>query len=231
MSNYPINEIFASIQGEGSRAGEKCVFVRFQGCNLNCPYCDTKEAIKEDDSKNMSDIDISVELDSYKDINTVILTGGEPLLWLDEDLMEQLKPSYADDDDKIYSVIIQTNGTQKLSDEIKEFLTLDDLICCDVKCNSSNFMKEFFIAYNNVYGDCLRIEFKVIVDNTDTALSIDRQVGLLEESVRGMKGITVYISPIISEKEDMKETYKKFAELDLKHTKLNFQIHKLIGVK
>lgn len=231
MSKYPVNEIFASIQGEGSKAGERCVFVRFQGCNLNCPYCDTKEAIKKDNSKNMSDIDISVEIDNYEDINTVVLTGGEPLLWLDEDLMEQLKPSFDKDERKTYKVIIQTNGTQKLPYEIKRFLTLDDLICCDIKCNSSNFMEEFFTAYNNVYSDFLRIEFKVPVGNKSTALSIDRQVGLLEESVCGMKGITMYLSPIISENEDIKETYKKYAELDLQHTKLNFQIHKLIGVK
>lgn len=231
MSKYPVNEIFASIQGEGSKAGERCVFVRFQGCNLNCPYCDTKEAIKKDNSKNMSDIDISVEIDNYEDINTVVLTGGEPLLWLDGDLMEQLKPSFDEDEHKKYKVIIQTNGTQKLPYEIKRLLTLDDLICCDIKCNSSNFMEEFFTAYNNVYSDFLRIEFKVPVDNTDTALSIDRQVGKLKEGVRGMKGIAVYISPIISENKDIRETYKKFAELDLQHTKLNFQIHKLIGVK
>lgn len=231
MRKYPINEIFASIQGEGSRAGERCVFVRFQGCNLNCPYCDTKEAVKKDDSKSMDDINLICKIDEYKDINTVVFTGGEPLLWLDEDIMEHVKPSFDKDKFKTYNVIIQTNGTQKLSDEIKKFLTLDDLICCDIKCNSSNFMEEFFTAYNNVYRDFLHIEFKIPVDNEDTALSTDRTVGKLKESLRGMKDTTVYLSPIISENEDIKEIYKKFAELDLQHTRLNFQIHKLIGVK
>lgn len=231
MSKYPVNEIFASIQGEGSKAGERCVFVRFQGCNLNCPYCDTKEAIKEDDSKNVDELCLFLKVGKYEDINTVVFTGGEPLLWLDKDLMKKFKPRYFKNENKTYNVIIQTNGTQKLSDEIKGFLTLDDLICCDIKCNSSSFMEEFFTAYNNVYSDFLRIEFKIPVDNEDTALSMDRQVGKLKEGVRGMKGIAVYLSPIISENEDIKETYKRFAELDLQHTKLNFQIHKLIGVK
>lgn len=231
MSKYPVNEIFASIQGEGSRAGERCVFVRFQGCNLNCPYCDTKEAIKGDNSKDMHELDLILKVKEYENINTIVFTGGEPLLWLDEDLIQSVKPKYFKAENKTYKVIIQTNGTQKLSDEIRRSLTLDDLICCDIKCNSSNFMEEFFTAYNNVYSDFLRIEFKVPVDNRSTALAIDRQVGKLEEGVRGMKGITMYLSPIISENEDIKETYKKFAELDLQHTKLNFQIHKLIGVK
>lgn len=231
MDKYPINEIFPSIQGEGSRAGERCVFVRFQGCNLNCPYCDTKEAIKKDDSKNMDDLDLILKVKEHKDINTVVFTGGEPLLWLDKNLMQRFKPKYFKDENKTYKVIIQTNGTQELSDEIKEFLTLDDLICCDIKCNSSNFMEQFFIAYNNVYRNFLNIEFKVPVDDGSNALVIDKQVGLLRKNVSGMKDIGVYLSPIISENEDIKETYKKFAELDLQHTKLNFQIHKLIGVK
>lgn len=228
MSMYPINEIFASIQGEGSRTGERCVFVRFQGCNLNCPYCDTKEAIKKDDSKNMSDIDISLAIDNYEEINTVVFTGGEPLLYLDRNIMESIKPPYPDDDEKVYNVIIQTNGTQDIS-EISRYLGLNDIICCDIKCNSSNFMEEFFIAYKNVYGDHYRVEFKVPVDNVGSALSIDRQVGLLKGNV-GYLG-DIYLSPIIFDEKDIKETYKKFAELNLQHTKLNFQIHKLIGVK
>lgn len=230
MSNYPINEIFASIQGEGSQIGKRCVFVRFQGCNLNCPYCDTKEAIKLDDSKSMRDIDISLEIGKYEEINTVVFTGGEPLLYLDKDIMQSVKPQYFKNENKTYNVIIQTNGTQDIS-KISKYLSLDDIICCDIKCNSSTFMEQFFIAYNNIYGDGYRVEFKVPVDNIDTALSIDRQVGLLEKGIRGIGGIKIYVSPIISENENIKETYKKFAELDLKHTKLNFQIHKLIGVK
>ena len=42
--NYPVVEKFVSINGEGSRAGELAVFVRFRKFNLNCPYCDTKWA-------------------------------------------------------------------------------------------------------------------------------------------------------------------------------------------
>ena len=144
--------------------------------------------------------------------------------------MESIKPSYPDDDEKVYNVIIQTNGTQDIS-KISRYLSLDDIICCDIKCNSSTFMEKFFIAYKNVYGDHYRVEFKVPVDDIDTALAIDRKVGLLENSVRGMDEIEIYLSPIIFNEKDIKETYKKFAELNLQHTKLNFQIHKLIGVK
>ena len=48
MTNYKVVEIFSSINGEGTRAGQLAVFVRMQGCNLNCTYCDTKWANEAD---------------------------------------------------------------------------------------------------------------------------------------------------------------------------------------
>ena len=47
---YSINEIFASVQGEGLLAGTPAVFVRLQGCPVHCPWCDTKYSWKEDGS-------------------------------------------------------------------------------------------------------------------------------------------------------------------------------------
>lgn len=229
MSSYPINEIFASIQGEGSRTGERCVFIRFQGCNLDCPYCDTKDAIKPDESKGMEDIEISAIVKEYKEINTVVFTGGEPLLWLDKNLIKRFKPQYYKDENKTYNIIIQTNGTKEISDSISELLDNTDIICCDIKCTASNFMEKYFIAKNNVSKGYCKVEFKVPVDNVDIALAIDRQVGLLKGNVYGLEDI--YLSPVISENEDIKGKYKNFAGLNLNHTKLNFQIHKLIGVK
>ena len=46
--NYPIVEMFCSINGEGLRAGEPAIFVRLAGCNLNCTYCDTAWANQTD---------------------------------------------------------------------------------------------------------------------------------------------------------------------------------------
>ena len=44
MSKYEVVEKFVSINGEGTKAGQLAVFIRFKGCNLNCKYCDTKWA-------------------------------------------------------------------------------------------------------------------------------------------------------------------------------------------
>jgi 7-carboxy-7-deazaguanine synthase len=71
-----VNEIFYSIQGEGSRAGEPCVFVRMTGCGLRCTYCDTEYAFYEGEDIAVSDVFSRVESYGCK---LVELTGGEPL--------------------------------------------------------------------------------------------------------------------------------------------------------
>ena len=77
-----INEIFYSLQGEGYHTGIPAVFVRFSGCNLRCPFCDTQH----EEGTLMSDEDIVMEVAKYS-TQIVILTGGEPGLWIDEKLV------------------------------------------------------------------------------------------------------------------------------------------------
>ncbi|HVO19092.1 MAG TPA: radical SAM protein [Anaeromyxobacter sp.] len=72
-----VTEIFFSIQGEGSRAGLPCVFVRFTGCDLRCVYCDTAYAFHG--GSEMSEAAILEEVDRHPGA-PVLLTGGEPLL-------------------------------------------------------------------------------------------------------------------------------------------------------
>lgn len=97
-----INEIFYSLQGEGFHTGTPAVFVRFSGCNLQCVFCDTDHA----EGVMMSDKEILAEVLKYP-AKMVILTGGEPGLWIDEPLVNLLHQA-----DKY--VCIETNGTQSL---------------------------------------------------------------------------------------------------------------------
>jgi 7-carboxy-7-deazaguanine synthase len=71
-----VNEIFFSIQGEGTRAGKPCVFVRLTGCPLRCVYCDTAYAFFE--GKKVDEDAILAEVGAYP-CRTLELTGGEPL--------------------------------------------------------------------------------------------------------------------------------------------------------
>ena len=80
-----INEIFYSLQGEGYHTGTPAVFIRFSGCNLKCDFCDTRH----EEGEMMTDEDIVNEIGKYPAV-MVILTGGEPSLWIDDAFIDLL---------------------------------------------------------------------------------------------------------------------------------------------
>ena len=103
--SFPVVEKFVSINGEGTRAGELAVFIRFRKCNLNCSYCDTKWANSEGASAEIMSAEQIAEYVRKTGVKNVTLTGGEPLLQNDlysltETLIEQGN-----------SVEIETNGS------------------------------------------------------------------------------------------------------------------------
>lgn len=102
-----INEIFYSLQGEGHHSGYPAVFVRFAGCNLKCPFCDTKHS----EGIPMSDEDIIHAVNLYK-ADWVILTGGEPTLQIDEEFVHLLQRATGK------RVAIETNGTHPVPENI-----------------------------------------------------------------------------------------------------------------
>ncbi|WP_432800103.1 radical SAM protein [Poriferisphaera sp. WC338] len=74
-----VNEIFYSVQGESTWAGERCVFVRLTGCHLRCHYCDTEYAFREGTAMTIEEI--AAEVDRIGNgCDLVEVTGGEPLL-------------------------------------------------------------------------------------------------------------------------------------------------------
>lgn len=75
-----IAEIFASIQGEGGWVGIPSVFVRVSGCNLRCRWCDTPYASWNPEGPTMA-IDEIVDVVKRFDVEHVVLTGGEPMLF------------------------------------------------------------------------------------------------------------------------------------------------------
>jgi len=99
MSNYPIVEIFHSVQGEGFHAGIPHVFIRFGNCNLRCEWCDTDFMKYEELGLD----DIIDRVLSY-DCKRVIFTGGEPALQDLNTIGKRLK-------DHGISLSIETNGT------------------------------------------------------------------------------------------------------------------------
>lgn len=107
-----INEIFYSLQGEGAHSGVPSVFVRFSGCNLRCPFCDTRH----EEGELMTDEAIIEEVNRYP-ARWIVLTGGEPSLHVDEGFLQNLKEKTGK------MLAIETNGTRPLPEEI-DWVTL-----------------------------------------------------------------------------------------------------------
>lgn len=118
---YKINEIFYSLQGEGYYAGTPAVFVRFSGCNLRCPFCDTDHG----SGTMMSGKDIILQVSSYPSRHTV-LTGGEPSLFIDDRFVDALHSAGR-------YVAVETNGTRPLPEGI-DWVTCSPKDRCLLKC-------------------------------------------------------------------------------------------------
>lgn len=106
MKTYRINEIFYSLQGEGAFTGTPTVFVRFSGCNRKCSFCDTK--FESFTSMTGSEI-VQIAL-SYPS-RRIVLTGGEPLLQLDTELIQTFHSAG-------FTLHLETNGTLPVPDGI-----------------------------------------------------------------------------------------------------------------
>ena len=115
-----VNEIFHSIQGESTRAGEPCVFVRLTACDLRCSWCDTPYAFHEGHKQTLDEVIATVE--QYR-CPTVEITGGEPLLQEDVyPLMERLIASG-------HTVMLETGGHRLIARVPRDVIKIVDVKC------------------------------------------------------------------------------------------------------
>lgn len=96
---YRVNEIFYSLQGEGFHTGRPAVFLRFSGCNRSCPFCDTQHQ----SATQMSAADIIGTVSRWP-ARFIVVTGGEPLMQLDDTLIRALH-------DAGFTIAVETNGS------------------------------------------------------------------------------------------------------------------------
>ena len=151
-----ITEIFRSIQGEGTRAGLPCIFVRLTGCNLRCTWCDTayafyggKQITVDEVCEKVRELSLPSTANG-KGIRLVELTGGEPLLQPEAiPLAERLLATG-------YSVMIETSGERfigKLPSEVIKIV--------DVKCPDSGAADTFDFANLDALGPSDEVKFVI----------------------------------------------------------------------
>jgi 7-carboxy-7-deazaguanine synthase len=115
-----INEIFYSVQGESSYAGQRCVFVRLTACDLRCSWCDTPYAFYEGRKRSLDDV--LAEVDRF-DCTLVEVTGGEPLL------QEGVYPLMNALLDRGKTVLLETGGHRSTSRVPEPVVTIVDVKC------------------------------------------------------------------------------------------------------
>ena len=129
-----ITEIFKSIQGEGTRAGLPCIFVRLTGCNLRCTWCDTAYAFHGGTKISVEDVLARVnELAARRNgasgaqagVPLVELTGGEPLL------QEEIYPLAESLLAAGYTVMIETSGERFVGRLPRGVIKIVDVKCPD----------------------------------------------------------------------------------------------------
>lgn len=146
MKHYLVHEIFYSLQGEGANTGRPAVFVRFSGCDLNCPWCDSK-GHEKGQSYTKEQLESAVERLSsgnHKDI-CVVLTGGEPTLQITEE--EELFHGF-------YRCI-ETNGLHPIPSWI-EWKTVSPKSNLTFSAPFPNEIKLVFEPSRIPYFDCIK---------------------------------------------------------------------------
>ena len=211
---FKVVEKFVSVNGEGKRAGQLAVFIRFAGCNLECSYCDTKWANDKEVNFELLSVDEVYNYIKSTGIKNVTLTGGEPLFQKNiKELLEKL--CY----DKNLNIEIETNG----SINIKEFISIvnSPSFTMDYKCPSSN-MEEKMCLSNFEYLD-KKDTVKFVVGNIkdlNKVKNIINKYKLIEKT-------STYISPVFGS-INLESIINFMKENKMNEVNFQIQLHKVI---
>lgn len=211
---FKVVERFVSVNGEGMRAGQLAIFIRFAGCNLNCSYCDTTWANEKDVAcKEMSSQEIYDYIKATK-MRNVTLTGGEPLY---QDGIEELLEILSKD--KELHVEIETNGSMSLD----KFLYIE---------NTPSFTMDYKLPSSNMEGK-MNIENLKALTKKDTLKFVSgsyedlQKVKDIIEKYNLIDKTNIYISPVWG-KINMEDIVDFMKINNLNGVTLQMQLHKVI---
>ena len=210
VTKYNVNEIFYSIQGEGTRSGKACIFVRMQGCLLRCSWCDTPYALERKQTEKLMTGQEILDYIAQYDCKFLMLTGGEPLE--QPNIGEFVESALLQG----YEVVIETNGQQDISKVSKDAVKILDLKCPGSAMHKKNNYKN--IEYLDGKDE---VKF-VISDREDYEWSLAK----CEEFNLFDKVKEVLFSPVFGKLEPV-ELANWILE-DKKPVRMQLQMHKFI---
>lgn len=217
---FNVIEKFISIDGEGPTSGELAVFIRFQGCNLRCSYCDTKYSWGEESINNIEILSAEEIYDYIKSakVKNVTLTGGEPLIQKNiSSLLELLN----NDEDLV--VHIETNGSVNIKEFKDKYKNI--LFILDYKSPSSDMMEQMDKENFNLIDK--KDMYKFVIgskEDVNKALEIIKLYDLQNKCL-------VYFSPVFDSSLTMEEIVDFMKENNLNNVRLQVQLHKIIWDK
>ena len=209
---YRLRSIFSSLQGEGRNTGMPATFIRFAGCNLNCPWCDTRKHTKE----MLSLSEIMREVEKRKN-RAVIITGGEPTIVIGlKDLLVALK-------ERGHWLALETNGTRNIQE-----IELFDYVAVSPK---------YFYRNRYAEGTMVRKADEVRIVAEDEAM-----VGFCRQMRERIEAKDYYISPLEeSGKIHYRRAFNLLLKLNADSKtggeapwppwSLSIQTHKVLGIK
>lgn len=215
MSGFYVAEKFLSINGEGLRAGQPAVFIRFRGCNLKCSYCDTAWAQGENcPAEAMTENEI-LEYILSTGVKCCTLTGGEPVL---REGFDKLCMLLSEQDD--LRTEIETNGSADLS-SIAAIRGENIVFTMDYKLPSSG-MEQHMNTENFkclAKGDCV----KFVCGSSE---DLDRAYEVIREHKLSEKCDTIF-SPVFGRIEPA-DIVDFILEKKLMGARVQLQLHKFI---
>lgn len=229
----PIIEIFSSFQGEGLLIGERQIFVRFAGCNLNCNYCDTDDSKSVSSGSMMTPDEVVEEINKLltPDCKTISFTGGEPSLY--PDFISEVSKNFD------LKIMLETNGT--LPEKIASIERLD-IVSLDIKLpehfdgefDNSIFLNEIK-SLNLLITNAINVYCKVVILPSTKIKSFKEVVEKLSQNITSKNNLKIIIQPSspLEEWKDLNFKLFEFSEVVGQYFEVSTipQIHKILDIE
>ena len=229
----PIIEIFSSFQGEGVLIGQRQIFVRFAGCNLNCSYCDTKNSISKNDGVLMTPAQVVSKIESIltPDCHTISFTGGEPSLY----------PEFINEVSKLTNldIMLETNGT--LPENIDSIDNLD-IVSLDIKLKeqfNGDFEEDIFLneikSLNLLIEKSINVYCKLVILPCLKIESFEEVIKKIDDEIIYKNDLQFIIQPSspLSDWKGISNSLFEFSESVGRYFKVSTipQIHKILNIE